>query len=80
MPCKLWDAEAIHTVVITCIILHSMTIEDERYDDNIDDEYLKEAALLFLFVVVQGGQEANFPNYTRQVFGDVFDLTMHRQL
>jgi hypothetical protein len=42
LPCKLWHADAMHQVVIACIILHNMIVEDELPDSAYTSEYLFE--------------------------------------
>lgn len=42
IPCKLWSAEAMGDVMITCIILHNMIIEDECGDCTLNNDYLYE--------------------------------------
>lgn len=39
---KLWHTEAIDAIMITCIILHNMIIEDERSLPELDNNYLFE--------------------------------------
>jgi Plant transposon protein len=40
-PCRLWDREAMDTVIRTCVILHNMVIDYER-EHNIDAEYIND--------------------------------------
>ena len=44
----------------TCIILHNMIVEDERNNDNLNNNYLTEAANPF--VIVDRGQQPNLPD------------------
>ena len=39
LPCKLWSVGAMNSVIIACIILHNMIIEDEWETEN-TNEYL----------------------------------------
>ncbi len=34
-PCRLWQIDAIYDVMMCCVILHNMIIEDE-WDQNLD--------------------------------------------
>lgn len=42
LPCKLWSSSAMGDVMLTCIILHNMIIEDELGDSTCDIDYLYE--------------------------------------
>lgn len=42
MPCRLWDKDAMGKVIIACIILHNMVIDDEYADPELDNRYLTE--------------------------------------
>ncbi|KAJ8520492.1 hypothetical protein ON010_g17938 [Phytophthora cinnamomi] len=42
VPCKLWSVNAMGEVVMTCIILHNMIIEDEISDSTLNNNYLYE--------------------------------------
>ena len=39
-PARLWDEETLHNIMMACIIMHNMIVEDERdnYDYNFDDK------------------------------------------
>jgi Plant transposon protein len=57
-PCRLWDRNAMDTVMRTCVILHNLIIDYERNND-IDGDYLNEAENyepLHQFVVVPRNQ------------------------
>ena len=38
-PCRLWNQEDIYYIMNACVIMHNMTIEDERDMENIDYSY-----------------------------------------
>ena len=80
MPCKLWDKNAIHTIMIACVILHNMIVEDERDVDGFDNNYLDETMLLHPFVVLQGSAGSNSPDDARKIFCNVIGPTLHCQL
>lgn len=40
ISCKLWHAKAMGDVMLACIILHNMIIEDERLVPDLDNRYL----------------------------------------
>lgn len=42
LPCKLWHPEAMHDVMLACIVLHNMIVEDELHLHDFDDAYLFE--------------------------------------
>ncbi|KAE9184116.1 hypothetical protein PF004_g23754 [Phytophthora fragariae] len=39
LPCKLWSSSAMGDVMLTCIILHNMSIENELGDSTCDIDY-----------------------------------------
>ena len=80
LPCKLWDQDAINTIIRTCVILHNMIVEDERNDDNLNDDYWLANTVKHPFVIVDCGQVANTPDVAWNVFSEVVDKAMHRQL
>jgi len=40
-PSHNWNIDAMKNIILTCIILHNMIVEDERdtYNDNVDVDY-----------------------------------------
>ena len=40
-PARLWDEETLHNIMMACIIMHNMIVEDERdeYTDEYDCDY-----------------------------------------
>ena len=41
-PCKLWHTDAMKEVIISCIIMHNMVVEDERDNYQLNNLYLLE--------------------------------------
>ncbi|KAE9060940.1 hypothetical protein PF010_g30013 [Phytophthora fragariae] len=42
LPCKLWKVDAMNDVMLACIILHNMIVEDELPFDGLSNDYLFE--------------------------------------
>ena len=40
LSCKLWSVGAMNHVIIACIILHNMIIEDDEWETKDTNEYL----------------------------------------
>jgi hypothetical protein len=38
-PCRLWSIEAMKDVMLACVILKNMIIEDERSEDDLEPLY-----------------------------------------
>ena len=66
MPCKLWDTNAIHTIMVACVILHNMIVEDKQDNMHLNNDYLMKATLMHPFVVLDGADEANSPEQLRK--------------
>jgi hypothetical protein len=49
LPCKLWSVGAMNHVIIACIILHNMIIEDEWDSTKDTNEYLFDNYSRWLF-------------------------------
>ena len=62
MPCKLWDANTIHTIVISCIILHNMNVEDKHDQEGLDNDYINTVKNLHPYKIVPGALIANEPD------------------
>ena len=43
-PCKLWHTDAMKEVLVACIIMHNMIVENERDDYRLTNQYLFEDA------------------------------------
>ncbi|EEY69220.1 uncharacterized protein PITG_05425 [Phytophthora infestans T30-4] len=42
LPCKLWSVDAMNDVMLACIILHNMIVEDEQRITSLNHQYLFE--------------------------------------
>ncbi|KAL3701160.1 hypothetical protein R1sor_019182 [Riccia sorocarpa] len=73
-PCRYWDQQQVKEIMLTCVVLHNMIVEDEQDDPTLNNEFLFE--------------EVTLPEFRRdRTFGDLLtetteieDSRIHHQL
>lgn len=76
MPCRLWSADAMHSVIIACIILHNMIIDDERELKGQDEFPSPETT----WNVIPVSSATVSPIDTRRSMREIESKLEHRQL
>ena len=76
-PCRLWNAETMRIVILTCIILHNMIVEDQRHTENAD-EYLFDAD--FQMPTVSPAPELTHSICWRSAVRDIHSSVLHASL
>jgi len=78
--CRLWDREAMNTVIRTCVLLHNLIIDYER-EHNIDAGYINDANYVPLHPFVVMPRNPNQTLEDREIMmGDMQNTEQHNLL